>query len=133
MPEEPEAGGFRRATPVLKTGDYPAARAFYTAVLGFRVAEEGGSPPRFGILERERAVVFLDGWNGPPPPSEGWASYFHVADADAACRAFQATGAVIARPPRDTVYGMRAFELEDPDGNRLCFGAAAPGTASPQQ
>ncbi len=113
-----------RATPVLKTGDYKRARNFYTDVLGFRLVEEGGDPPRFGIFDRDSATVFLDGWHGAPGPSDGgWVAYFHTGDIDALHLLLAATGTPITRPLEDTGYGMREFEVTDPDGNILCFGA----------
>ena len=107
--------GPRRATPVLRVGDYPRALAYWRDVLGFTVDERGA------------AVVFLDAWHGPPAPrAAGWDVYFHVVDADLLHASFAAAGAHVVRAPRTTVYGMREFELLDPDGNRLCFGADAP-------
>ena len=70
-----------RATPVLKSGDYPRSRAFYAETLGFRVVEEGGDPPRFGIFKRGGAIVFVDAWHGPPVAPDGhgaWAAYIHA-------------------------------------------------------
>ena len=123
MTETPHRARFERATPVLRCADYPTARAFYRDKLGFTVVEEGGDPPRFGILERDRAVVFLDAWNGPPTPGrKGWDAYFHVEDLDGLYRACREAGVEPAREIELTVYGMREFELLDPDGSRLCFG-----------
>jgi len=113
------------AIPVLRSADYPRARAFWTG-LGFRVAEEGGDPPRFGIFKRDAATVFVDAWHGgDPEPHRGWRVYFHTPDVDALATAFRAAGAEVAGP-RDTVYGMREVTLRDPDGNLLCFGQDIP-------
>ena len=38
------------------------------------------------------------------------------------CSEFADAGARITRPLEDAVYGMREFEVTDPDGNVLCFG-----------
>ena len=35
---------------------------------------------------------------------------------------FRDAGAAITRPVENTVYGMREFEITDPDGNVICFG-----------
>lgn len=120
------AARFRSATPVLRCADYPRAREHYTRVLGFKVTEEGGEPPRFGILERERAVLYLDSWHGGPAPDRsGWDVYFHIDDLDSLFDAYREAGAEIVRTIETTVYGMREFEVLDPDGNRLCFGEDA--------
>ncbi|MDJ0946616.1 MAG: VOC family protein [Kiloniellales bacterium] len=122
---------FQRATPVLKSGDYPASRAFYVDVLGYSVVEEGGDPPRFGIFERGGSVLFVDAWHGPSQPVAGaWDAYIHVSGLAAICAELEARGAPITRPIEDTVYGMREFEVTDPDGNVLCFGEDADSVAT---
>lgn len=111
------------ATPVLKSGDYARSRAFYEGTLGFRVVEEGGDPPRFGIFKRGTSVLFVNSWKEPPNPVPGvWEAYIHVTGMDALFAELQAAGAPIVRPVEDTVYGMREFEVADPDGNVVCFG-----------
>ncbi len=106
--------------PVLRVSDYPRARSFLTAVLGFTVTEEGGDPARFGIFHRDNATIFVDAWHGADAePSPGWRAYFHVEDVDA----FAANlNWPTIEGPRDAVYGMREVVVIDPDGNRLCFG-----------
>lgn len=109
--------------PVLRVADYPRARAFYVEKLGFHVTEEGGEPPRFGILHNGRAEIFLNAWEGADPPREGgWRVYLHVPDAVATAEALRARGVAIVRGPQDEPYGLREVEIDDPDGNRLCFG-----------
>lgn len=111
----------RSAIPVLRVGDYPAARAFWTEVMGFGIREEGGDPPRFGIFARDGQRVFVDAWQGPDPePSPGWRAYFHVDDVTALAAIL--ADRVAVEGPRDTVYGMREIVVTDPAGNRLCFG-----------
>jgi catechol 2,3-dioxygenase-like lactoylglutathione lyase family enzyme len=116
------------AIPVLRVSDYARSRAFWTTGIGFAVAEEGGEPPRFAILERDGQRVFLDGWHGPDAPGyAGWRVYFHTLDLDEEAARLEAQGVSLDKPPHETVYGMREFELLDPDGNRLCFGQPLPG------
>ena len=110
------------SVPVLRSADYPAARAFWTGILGFTVGEEGGTPPRFGIFHSGKAVVFVDAWHGPDPAQHmGWRAYFHCDDVDALAASLAAIG-YPADGPRNAVYGMRELTLRDPDGNLLCFG-----------
>ena len=111
--------------PVLRVGDYPRARAFWTEAMGFAVGEEGGDPARFGIFHRDAAVVFVDAWHGADRlPSPGWRAYFHVDDVDAL--AVSLAGKVAVEGPKNAAYGMRELVVSDPDGNRLCFGMDAP-------
>ena len=123
MTSQPSKVVFQNSTPVLKSGDYDRSRAFYEGTLGYRVMEEGGEPPRFGIFERGRSVLFVNAWKGPPNPVPGvWEAYIHVAGLEALFAEYEAAGARIVRPVEETVYGMREFEVADPDGNLLCFG-----------
>jgi predicted enzyme related to lactoylglutathione lyase len=122
---------FQRTTPVLKSGDYPRSRAFYVEVLGYGIAEEGGDPPRFGIFERGGSVLFIDAWHGAAQPVAGtWDAYIHVSGLEALFAELEASSAPITRPIEDTVYGMREFEVTDPDGNVLCFGEDADPAAT---
>ena len=108
--------------PVLRVGDYPAARAFMENALGFSVREEGGDPARFGIFARDKATVFVDGWQGADPETTSvWRAYFHVSTIDELVAELKTAG-VTFDGPKDTVYGMREIEVTDPSGNRLCFG-----------
>ena len=114
---------FTRATPVLMCGGYVISRDFYMEKLGFQRLEEGGDPPRFGIFRRDRAIVFLDSWHGARAPApQAWDAYFHVTDATKLAHELEAVGVGISKPLHDAVYGMREFEVTDPDGNVLCFG-----------
>ena len=117
---------FERSTPVLRSGDYPRSRAFYEGRLGYAVVEEGREPARFGIFRRGQSYLFVNAWNGPPPPSPGgWDAYVHVSGVDALHDEYAAAGAEIARAVELAVYGMREFEVRDPDGNVICFGEDA--------
>lgn len=117
---------FTRATPVLMCSDYEASRAFYVGLLGFTVLEEGGNPPRFAILKRGGSMLFINAWHGARPPApEAWDAYFHIRGLERLHADYRAAGVPISRAPHTTVYGMREFEVTDPDGNLLCFGEDA--------
>lgn len=116
-----------RSTPVLRTSDYARSRAYYTDVLGYRVVEEGGNPARFGIFQRDQSMLFINGWDGGPGASPGgWDAYVHVSDLDALYQEMSRANAEICRPIEATSYGMREFEVKDPDGNVVCFGHDKP-------
>jgi predicted enzyme related to lactoylglutathione lyase len=120
---------FQRSTPVLKVADYARAKAFYTEKLGYSVVEEGGEPPQFGIFDRDTSVLFVNAWQGGPTPVPGaWDAYIHVAGVEAVHEELVAAGVEIIRPVEVTVYGMREFEIRDPDGNVLCLGEDAEAT-----
>lgn len=113
---------FDRATPVKRSEDYSRSKRFYTEILGFSVIEEGGAPPRFGIFRRDNAYIFVNSWDGGPVsrPS-GWDAYIHINELD---RFHESLKERVPDLPevRLTEYGMREFELQDPDGNWICFG-----------
>lgn len=113
----------RSATPVLRTGDYLKAKDFYTDVLGFTCSEEGGEPPKFGIFRREDAMIFVNGHNGADADYDHWRAYFHIDDIEAFAQEIRDAGGVLTKDISATVYEMREFEVTDPDGNVLCFGA----------
>ena len=123
---------FERSTPVLRSADYPRSRAFYEGKLGYTVAEEGGTPARFGIFKRGASVLFVNAWQGGPPQSPGgWDAYVHVVGVDALEAEFRAAQVDVIRATEDTVYGMREFEIRDPDGNVICFGEDADEATTP--
>ena len=74
-------------------------------------------------------MIFIDAWHPPaesaPEGREGWSAYIHVRGLDAICAEILAAGLEIRRPIELTNYGMREFEVADPDGNIICFGEDA--------
>jgi uncharacterized glyoxalase superfamily protein PhnB len=71
-------------------------------------------------------VVFVNAWAGGPVAGQGgWDVYFHVDDVLVLCERLRMAGATIAHDPDVTVYGMREFDVRDPDENLLCFGEDA--------
>ena len=113
----------RRSTPVLAAADYERARDFYCDVLGCTIVEEGGDPPLFGIFERDNCTFFVNAWHGARAPKpEVWSAYVHLAGVEQFAAELRGKGVPLTREVSDTPYGMREFEVTDPDGNVLCFG-----------
>lgn len=54
-------------------------------------------------------------------PNVSWDAYVGVSDADALCAEFKSRGVKIHREPETAFYDQREFEIEDPDGYRICF------------
>jgi catechol 2,3-dioxygenase-like lactoylglutathione lyase family enzyme len=50
-----------------------------------------------------------------------------VRDVDAVHAGLAPRGAGIVKPPQNYDYGMRDFDVLDPDGNQLTFGTGAGG------
>jgi uncharacterized glyoxalase superfamily protein PhnB len=55
------------------------------------------------------------------PPGQGAVNIF-VTDVDALYRELRSRGAKTLNEPKDYAYGMRDCDINDVDGNHLCFG-----------
>jgi len=112
----------RSATPVFRVSDYQRAKRFWTGALGFTCVQEAGDPVTgFGIYERDDARVFLMAWDGAEAAYTRWRAYFHVTAFDQVLADVRAATELSSEPVL-TEYGMREFEVTDPDGNVVCFG-----------
>lgn len=110
--------------PVLQVADVAASEAFYVDRLGFASHGLWGDPPGFCIVQRGQVTLALDRSRdaGPLPLNQYWAAYLYVADADALVAEFTQNGIDIVRGPEDMPYGLRDFDIRDPDGHLICFG-----------
>lgn len=119
-----------RAMPVLQVRDLARAEAFWRR-LGFESHGAWGEPPSFAVMQRGDVTIALDRGEGPVPLNQWWAAYVYVDDVDALAAELAAAG-VATSPPQDRGYGMRDFDVVDPDGHRIAFGAdLAPGPHPP--
>jgi len=136
-----------RLVPELYCSDFAASLAFYTQVIGFRVAY-ARPEERFAYLELDGAELMIE---QPTDPSRTWLaadlSYpygrgvnlsVHVEDVGAIYERAQQSGARIFLPLEDRWYrqdgqetGNRQFVVLDPDGYLLRpFEALGTRTAS---
>jgi predicted enzyme related to lactoylglutathione lyase len=93
--------------------DPEAARAFYSAVFGFRFDE---MPDSGGYTTFTTTNHPLGGLGGHEPGApKGWTTCFSVADTDAAVSAVEAAGGKVTMAPMDTEFGRFAV-VEDPWG-----------------
>lgn len=113
---------FAAAATILAVRDLLQGVAHYRDVLGFRVVFMYGEPTYYAILERDEVSVHLVAADeAKRQPGQG-AIYVFVHDVDALYLELRSRGALIVKEPRDYPYGMRDFDLHDPDGNHLSFG-----------
>jgi len=107
------------AVPVIPVRDLDAAIAFYVDVLGFtenfRYGTYGGL-----LLGEVKIHLWSEGARKSPGSGE---VYFLCDEVDEYYRQIVANGARPLSEPKSYPYGMRDFDLEDPDGNHLSFGA----------
>lgn len=117
-----------RSMPVLQVKDVIRSETFYRDQLGFishgHWGGEGGDGPDFCIMQRGNVTIALDRsrHGSPPPTNQYWAAYVYVEDADALLTEFRAKGVTIEREIENTPYGLRDFDIRDPDGHIICFG-----------
>jgi catechol 2,3-dioxygenase-like lactoylglutathione lyase family enzyme len=114
-----------RSMPILQVADVNRSIAFYTEKLGFTSHGTWGAGPDFCIVQRGQVTFALDRTRTPGatvPLNQYWAAYVYVEDADALHAEFAARGVDIARELCDAEYGLRDFDVRDPDGHLIAFG-----------
>jgi uncharacterized glyoxalase superfamily protein PhnB len=113
------------AAAVLSVHNLEAALAYYQASLGFEVTFRWGDPTTYACLCRDEVQLHLAAaaLTGRTPGQSQLCLF--VRNVDALHAELLGRGAPIAKPPQTYPYGMREFDLTDPDGNRLIFGMAA--------
>lgn len=102
----------------LRSTDPERARAFYTAVFGWRTeALEMAGPDytTFSLPDESFPLGGMGGLMGQEGASSHWLVYFAVSDAAAAVAAATAGGGAVLAAPFDTPYGTMAG-LADPGG-----------------
>jgi uncharacterized glyoxalase superfamily protein PhnB len=94
----------------------------YRDALGFRTEFTYGQATFYAGVERDGVVIHLQAADHTKRrPGQGAVNVF-VTDVDALYRELKSRGAKILNEPKDYPYGMRDFDINDLDGNQLCFG-----------
>ncbi len=105
----------------LVTTDVDAAKAFYPAVFGWGVSDQGvaddaGSPyTEWKVADRSIGGMMPKPENLPPEVPSYWGTYFAVADCDAAAAKVTELGGAVLMPPMDIEPGRFAV-VADPFG-----------------
>lgn len=113
---------------MLAVTNLPATVRFYVEKLGFTCCAMHGNPPVWCEVERDGVAMMF---NAPPRehverevprPSKDYQIYYiNTGDAGALHAEFAARGVAVS-PLRVAFYGMKEFEVRDPDGHWLWFG-----------
>jgi catechol 2,3-dioxygenase-like lactoylglutathione lyase family enzyme len=120
-----------RLTPMLSVADLRRTIDFYCNELGFRCTGTFGSPdPMWCHLQRDRVDLMF---NQPPAAemaelprrAKDFQVYYFYPDDVAALHAAWKSKGLPVTDLRVTVYGMKEFELRDPDGYWLWFGQSS--------
>jgi len=118
----PSAASLCGAATVFVVQDVLRSVEHYRDVLGFHTEFKYGEPTFYAGVERDDLVIHLQAASETKrQPGQG-ALYVFVTDVDALYQELQSRGARTLNEPKDYPYGMRDFNINDIDGNQLCFG-----------
>ena len=115
------------AATVFVVKDVVRSVEYFRDVLGFHTEFTWGEPVCYAGVERGHVAIHLQAASDTKRhPGHGAVNVF-VTDVDALYEELKSRGARTLNEPKDYPYGMRDFDLEDLDGNRLCFGMSTQG------
>jgi catechol 2,3-dioxygenase-like lactoylglutathione lyase family enzyme len=118
----------QRLTPMLSVADLERTIAFYCNELGFQCVSTFGDPrPVWCYLKRDSVDLMF---NQPPAAeiaelprrAKDFQIYYFYPDDVAALHAAWKSKGLAVTDLRVAIYGMKEFELRDPDGYWLWFG-----------
>src|SRR5262245_38815342 len=118
----PAAASLCGAATVFVVQDVLRAVEHYRDVLGFHTEFTYGEPTFYAGVERDGVDIHLQAASKTHrQPGHGAVNGF-VTDVDALYQELKSRGARVLNEPKDYPYGMRDFDVNDLDGNQLCFG-----------
>jgi catechol 2,3-dioxygenase-like lactoylglutathione lyase family enzyme len=121
--------------PVFLVSDLMASAKYYRDRLGFTHDRYWGEPPSFVMVHRDGFTIMLaqhshgerPGATNPNGRVTGhedqWDASIWVENLEALHDEVKAAGATISVELHDQPYGMREFQVADPDGYQIVFGA----------
>lgn len=94
----------------LHTGDYEAARTFYSAVFGFEYTEYDNETMRYAAFtppgrDESAGGINDDSRNGSAPDRPYWLTWFQYDGIDEGVRRAEELGATVLLPPEDGPFG----------------------------
>lgn len=114
----------RKIMPELPLDDVPAGVAYYRDVLGFKVNYQQHD---IGVMDRDAVGILLV---ARTERHGGIGScYVYVDNADVLHAELVAAGANVQGEPVSQPWGLREFQVLDPEGNRISFGEPFEGEA----
>ena len=108
---------------IIQVSDLDAAIGFYTDTLGFTECFRYGEPPYYAIINMGSAIFHQNSGEEGAALLGTARSYIAVDEVDSYYQEPCEKGVKITTELASYPYGMRDFQLADPDGNRICFGA----------
>lgn len=114
---------FSHAATVFHVKDPQSSARYYRDNLGFEITFEWGDPVDYVVTNREERVSIHFSRLADDDTRPFQASmYIFVHDVDALYEEFRDKSVAIHNVIGTRDYGMRDFDIRDPDGNMLCFG-----------
>lgn len=119
---------FSHASPIFPVNHLADSLAFYRDKLGFELSFAWEEPATYAVIRRGEGVsIHLSQRDAPiENPQHSSASrpalYIFVYDVDAIYEEWKQKGVQIQHAPADQDYGMRDFDVIDPDGYQLTIG-----------
>lgn len=111
------------AFPIFQVANIPDALRFYTETLGFTQEFCYGEPPYYAAVRLGEIVLHLGASECNQSRLGMGSVYIYVDDVDAYYFGLDYNGPYeITSPITTHPYGIRDFQISDPDGNLLCFG-----------
>ena len=104
---------------VLHVKDMAPALTFYRDKLGFTVSFSWDEPAQYVCLCLGDAAIHLNSYVPPAGPSH---ICIFCTGIDAFYARLVASGVNVTEPIADRAYGMRDFNVTDPDGHCIVFG-----------
>ena len=116
---------FAAIVPVLRVADVERCMTWYREILGFSVDPfPDVAPFEFCILRRDDAELMLRRTKAPivrTPASHDWDVYLRLEGKELTTLLDHARRRTpLVRGPELMPYGQIEFELEDPEGHRIC-------------
>ena len=102
--------------PILRVQQLEASRRYYVETLGFSL--DWDAEAMISVSRDAKSIMLCAGGQGQP----GTWLWIGVENADALFAEFTAKGARIRSPPQNFSWAYE-FQVEDPDGHVLRFGA----------
>ncbi len=95
---------------------------FYCFRLGFELVDSYGNPPYYAEIRRGQgqSLMLLDQSTAGPPATHVSLA-FYSEDIDTLYEEFQAKQVPIKEALENKAYGMREFQIEDPNGYLIVF------------
>ncbi len=120
--------GISHGAIVLPARDVQAAIDWYTHKLGFTCTFQWGEPLNYAVLNyQEKIHLHLTLSDGAVPPNDHTVLYLFVHRIEPFYEQLQQADVTIDTPLGERAYGMKDFDVRDPDGYRISFGEGIEG------